>query len=812
MCFISSEKYPTEGDYKNFIRQHAGTTNGTTSAEHTNYHFTISNDYLEEALDRFAQFFISPLFAENAIMREVEAIDKEYKKNLQIDSRRLYQLMKESCNEKHPFKKFGTGNVQTLKLDPEANNLNVREYLVNFFNRHYSSNQMKLSNNHIDRHGFYPSASDVTTVFEQSDLAKLFKYEPVTDTTDLTLLFPLSIDCPKIIQGRNMYYKSSSIACLTHLFGHEGKGSLYSLLKNKGWAESLVSSTYSYNGVNDPAKEFSLFFVKINLTKTGIIYWKEIVEYVFEYIHILKTQGVPRFLFEEISFLQKLAFDNAQFTSAYASSLSTSLQKHLVEDVISALFLHYEFDEDHTNSLLTYFHPDNMNIYLSSKNHEDLDCSERWYDIKYRKCDFDPDFMNKLRNKKHETPQLHIPFKNTYIPYNLGLVNDTNAPTEYPVKIVDSPKIKTYFKKDDYFNTPRADIIVLLTIPQSFESPLNIVYVELFVDMVRYLLNEELYMASIAKIGSAITNVERGVHIHVNGFSEHLVDVIMVILEEMVKAADDRSHLTQHIFDYIKQNNLRSHQNKKFSFQSHEIATYESSKLFLQRKFTFFEFAEVLERVELDEFKNFVKCWLCGTVIPILNYDPSNQNSAILISYQIGYRSLRSDCLLELFTQICSSKYFTHMRTQKQFGYIVTCGQRFIHNVSFLSCIIQTTEHELTDILTENDNFFKNNISKLLDELTDEQFNDIVDSIVQKTLEKEKTVQQRSQRFWNEIENRQLKFNRHALKAVQFKQLSKKDVCEFYEHFVLATGPLFQPKCSYSGGQYSIQKYLGVLL
>lgn len=735
MCFISSEKYPTEGDYKNFIRQHSGSTNGTTTAEHTNYYFTISNEYLEEALDRFAQFFISPLFAENAIVREVEAIDKEFKKNFQIDSRRLYQLMKESCNENHPFKKFGTGNVQTLKIDPEANHLNVREHLVNFFNRYYSSNQMKLcvignysfqemeklvrnsfsaiKNSHISKHEFYPP-SDATKPFQPSDLAKLFKYEPVTDTTDLTLLFPLSIDCPKIIQRRNMYYKSSSIYCLLQLFGHEGKGSLYSLLKHKSWAESLTSYTYDYNGVNDPGKQFSLFAIKIKLTKTGINFWKEIVEHVFEYIQILKTQGVPRWIFEEFSHLQQLAFDNAQFTSSYASTLSESLQQYLPEDVIGANYLLYEFDEDHTNYILSHFHPDNLNIYLSSKTFSDLDSSERWYGFKYRKGDLETNFISTLRNKKNETPQLHLPFKNTYIPYNLGLVTDTNPITQYPVKIVDRPKIKTFFKKDDYFNTPRADIIVLLTIPQSFEAPLNVVYVELFVDTVRYLLNEELYMASLAKIASNITNVERGVEVHVNGLSEHLVDVIMVILEEIVKAADDRNHLTQHVFDYVKQNNLRNHQNKKFSFQSHEIATYESSRLFLQRKFTFFEFAQALERVEIDEFKNFVKSWLTvlrieclihgnftkdnalhisqqvekimfdnrmnankiltplpsqeylrnvavnptnvELVVPILNYDTSNQNNAILVSYQIGYRSLRSDCLLELFTQICSSK------------------------------------------------------------------------------------------------------------------------------------------------------------
>ena len=33
--------------------QHGGHSNAYTAAEHTNYHFDVSADYLEEALDRY---------------------------------------------------------------------------------------------------------------------------------------------------------------------------------------------------------------------------------------------------------------------------------------------------------------------------------------------------------------------------------------------------------------------------------------------------------------------------------------------------------------------------------------------------------------------------------------------------------------------------------------------------------------------------------------------------------------------------------------------------------------------------------------
>ena len=52
----------------------------------------MSSDHLEGALDRFAQFFIAPLFNESGTERELLAVDSEHKKNLQSDNWRIHQL------------------------------------------------------------------------------------------------------------------------------------------------------------------------------------------------------------------------------------------------------------------------------------------------------------------------------------------------------------------------------------------------------------------------------------------------------------------------------------------------------------------------------------------------------------------------------------------------------------------------------------------------------------------------------------------------------------------------------------------------
>ncbi|RAL51842.1 hypothetical protein DM860_010560 [Cuscuta australis] len=91
MLFFASEKYPLESSYSNYISEHGGSTNAFTSSEHTNFYFDVNNDGFEEALDRFAQFFINPLMSADATTREIKAVDSENQNNLLSDVHRIYQ-------------------------------------------------------------------------------------------------------------------------------------------------------------------------------------------------------------------------------------------------------------------------------------------------------------------------------------------------------------------------------------------------------------------------------------------------------------------------------------------------------------------------------------------------------------------------------------------------------------------------------------------------------------------------------------------------------------------------------------------------
>ncbi|PPS01890.1 hypothetical protein GOBAR_AA18773 [Gossypium barbadense] len=112
MLFYASEKYPLEDSYLKYITEHGGSTNAFTASEMTNYFFDANTDCFEEALDRFAQFFIKPLMSADATMREIKAVD--------------------------------SGNCDTLDVRPKAKGVDTRQELLKFYEDKYSANLMHL--------------------------------------------------------------------------------------------------------------------------------------------------------------------------------------------------------------------------------------------------------------------------------------------------------------------------------------------------------------------------------------------------------------------------------------------------------------------------------------------------------------------------------------------------------------------------------------------------------------------------------------------------------------------------------------------
>lgn len=310
MLFYASEKYPVEDSYLKYISEHGGMANAFTSSEHTNYYFDVNPDSFEEALDRFAQFFIKPLMSADATMREIKAVDSENQKNLLSDVWRLNQLRKHLSSEDHPYHKFSTGNWETLEVRPKAKGLDTRHELIKFYNEHYSSNLMHL------------------VVYSKESVDKIQglvenKFQDIRNTDRNRFRFPgqpctsehlqILVRAVPIKQGHKLrigwpitpsihHYKEAPGRYISHLIGHESEGSLFYILKTLGWATSLAA------GEGDWTLDYSFFEVTVDLTDSGHEHMQDVVGLLFKYINLLRQSGASKWIFDELSAVCEVTF------------------------------------------------------------------------------------------------------------------------------------------------------------------------------------------------------------------------------------------------------------------------------------------------------------------------------------------------------------------------------------------------------------------------------------------------------------------------------------------------------------------------
>jgi secreted Zn-dependent insulinase-like peptidase len=294
MLFLGTEKYPELDSYRTFIEQNGGATNAYTAIDLTNYNFSIEPDSLKPALDRFAQFFVAPLFPAEQVGRERGVVHAEFEMRTQRDVVRHWAAMRHAYNPKHPSSKFVTGTEKTLEGD-------VRPDLIEFFNENYSANLMNLvvlGREPVDELQKWvveifsvikDSDADVLEIteplFADGSLPALLKVRTLKNNPSLTLTFP--------VPDLEPYWRESPDGYISNLLGHEGKGSLLSELKAEGWADGL------YVSPGNPGINSYTMTVKISLTESGHQNWENVTAYVFQYIREIRARGIDEWRFNE---------------------------------------------------------------------------------------------------------------------------------------------------------------------------------------------------------------------------------------------------------------------------------------------------------------------------------------------------------------------------------------------------------------------------------------------------------------------------------------------------------------------------------
>jgi len=509
MLFLGTEKYPEENDYETFLSKNGGSTNAYTDMEDTNYYFSVAplnheNDSdededtlqhngsnnnstvssaLDGALDRLAQFFIAPLFKEEAVERELRAVDSEYVNAIPQDNWRQYQFMKSLSSPEHPFYKFGCGNYKTLTNGGSLLNNGTTAIpftqsggtspipsLHDFWNTYYHAGNVQLAvisrasldnlQKCVETHfsALRPGNSNISTpsppsiplttlfptegtryaakAFEPSSLGKIHKIIPIVDSRSVKISFltPPSLD-PDMVATRPH-------RAISHLLGHESPGSLHSLLSDLGLINGLSS------GMGVDTSDFALFQVSVSLTPEGMKQVNLVIDLVFQWIRMIKnawedgesnvgsssSSSSPSSLLEtyhdelrrmtDVSFRFRESPDPVNFVSGAAEMIGRFPPKNVLDMGSSC----GDYDHYVTGVFLERIVPQNAMIQLFDKDFEREEqqdgnawSEERWYRAKYQSVEMGDEQMTKWERSETIDERLHLPKLNEFIPTDFSI-------------------------------------------------------------------------------------------------------------------------------------------------------------------------------------------------------------------------------------------------------------------------------------------------------------------------------------------------------------------------------------------------------
>ncbi|KAK5120857.1 hypothetical protein LTR85_005924 [Meristemomyces frigidus] len=870
LLFMGTEKYPGENDYNQYLTKFGGYSNAFTAATSTNYYFELSSSAksnspgsstntskeslasipkgqapLYGGLDRFAQFFVRPLFLEDTLDRELKAVDSENKKNLQTDVWRINQLNKSLSSKKHPFHGFSTGNFKVLHDDPIQRGVAIRDEFISFYQKNYSANRMKLVV--LGKESLDELQSWVVELFsdvKNQDLPQLrWDNLPIYDVEEVgTQIF-----AKPVMDQRNLdiyftypdeedLYESQPSRYISHLIGHEGPGSILAYLKAKGWANGLSA------GGHPVCPGSALFMLQVRLTEDGLKHYQEIVQIVFQYITMLKEEPPHEWIVDEMIKLAEVEFKFRQKipASRTTSMYSGVMQKPLPRDkLLSGGSLIRKFDPKAIKRGLAHLDPDNFRIVLISKElPEETDSKEKWYGTEYKYQKIPKDFMRDVKKaakaSASERPsELHLPAKNEFVPQRLDVEKkEVEQPLIAPKLIRNEDNVRTWFKKDDRFWVPKANLYICLRSPLVNLTPLTAVMAQLYRELVEDSLAEYSYDADIAGLDYSLSSHAQGMDVTVSGYN----DKMSVLLEKVLVSMRDLE-ITQERFDIIKERVTRGFKNFEFQEPFRQIGTY-SRYLTSQRAWAHHQLLEELGAITAHDVRAFFPQLLKQMHIELLVHgnlykedalhitdlvqstlkpkrlppsqwptrrsvmlpqgsdylykrtlaNPDNVNHCIEYIVFIGSNVDRPQrAKLLLLADLTSEPCFDQLRTKEQLGYVVASGPLIYSTVSAYRVLIQSEKD--CEYLEKRIDAFLTGYETALKDMPAEEFEAHKVGLINKRLEKLKNLGSETGRFWHHVTSEVFDFELVHRDVENIEPLTKEDMLDFFRSYFLPSSP-----------------------
>lgn len=805
MLFLGTEPYPASDAYQRYISNNAGSHNAFTAQQDTNYFFDIEPSALPGALDRFSEFFLSPLFNADHLESERNIVHSEYMARIRDESRRENDVLNQLLNPDNPTTGFAVGSRDTLASPPEGEPT-LRERVMEFYHHHYDANVMNLAI-------VAPQPLDQLEALVAERFADIADNDLSVPTIDTPLVdsdtLPRYIERQSLQNRRQLRfyfpvpdptddYRSKPTQLIAHLLGDEGDGSLLAVLRDAGLADGLSA------GVGRGDGNEALFTISISLTPEGAERLDDIEATLLAAIEQLRNDGLESWRYDEQADLNEQSFRFQQHGAPQqeATRLSMSLSRYPVEDVQYAAYRMDGPDAERQQTYLDALTPDNMLRFYSAPDVES-DTVSPWFNTQWREQA--PDQPGQALSG------LALPGPNPFIASDLTLLEGQD---EQPSLLVDSATFTAWHMQDERFNTPSVEWRVSLQNPTASYSAEEAVLTRLLASWLNDSLNESLYPAWLAGQSFSAYPHARGMTLSFSGWRDGQTPLIEQAIEQLKTAA-----ISDGAFERVRYQLQREWRNApQASLYGQASRTLGEALLTPQWSTAdLLTASERFNRGHLEDFRQrflnrlYVDAMAVGnlnadlareqaqlmrdqlrprlTRDAIANLTPlavsdehrvlhphSSREESLVLRYLQGRdQTPEEQAIISVIAQWLDTPFYQQLRTEQQLGYIVNAGYSPLLEAPGITLVVQSPDVDSETIAERMDTFLEE-ANQRLDQLSDEELASYRQAVHDQLRQRDTSLSGMANRYWQATALEEVRFDRRDQLAELVLNVSLEDI------------------------------------
>lgn len=822
MVLMGSQRYPDPENLTEFLKKHGGSHNASTASYRTAYYLEVENDALQPAVDRLADALAAPLLDPVNANKERNAVNAELTMARSRDGMRMAQVGAETLNPAHPSARFSGGNLETLQ---DKLGSKLHDELTAFYQRYYSANLMVgvlYSNQPLpqlaalasstfgrvpNRNASVPAIAVPAATQEQKGI--IIHYVPAQPRKQLKVEFR--------IDNNSAEFRSKTDTYIGYLIGNRSQNTLSDWLQQQGLADAI-------NAGADPMvdRNGGVFVISVSLTDKGLAQRDKVVAAIFNYLTMLRSEGIKQSYFDEIAHVLNLDFRYPSITRdmGYIEWLVDTMMRVPVAHTLDAPYLADRFDPKAIAARLDEMTPQNARIWFISPD-EPHNKTAYFVGAPYQ-VDNIPASRFAQWQQLGQGISLSLPALNPYIPDDFTLTKPSRTFTK-PELVVDQPGLRVLYMPSRYFaDEPKADVTVAFRNAKTMDSAHNQVLFSLTDYLAGIALDELSYQASVGGL-SFSTAPDNGLLFNANGFTQRLPKLLTALIEGYASFTPTADQLAQAKSWYLEKLDA-AEKGKAFELAIQPIQalsrvpyTERQARRELLKSITLEEVIAYrnsllvdatpellvvgnMSKQQVDTLASTLKrslgctglAWWHGENVQVVNKQLANlqragssTDSALAAAYvPTGYDEVAGMAHSSLLGQIIQPWFYSQLRTEEQLGYAVFAFPISVGRQWGIGFLLQSNSKQPGYLYQRYQDFYLKT-EKRLRGIGAAEFEQYKQAAINELKQRPQTLSEEAGRVSNDFDRGNFAFDTREKLIAQIKTLSPAALADFFHRAVL---------------------------